>query len=126
MTNLDAAGMPSRRSTAIVPFQPSEADAVRMSELNVRFDGRSYRYGQYCYDVLKDALSYARLDQERHGRLTAPCDEAPVWTSPPMPTEDEQRQMDGLGVSFDGRQYHYQGYRYDRLSDALAYARRHA
>jgi len=27
------------------------------------------------------------------------------------------------GVSFDGRAYHYQQYSYDRLADALAYAR---
>lgn len=30
-----------------------------------------------------------------------------------------------LGISFDGRQYHYQDYRYDRLSDAMSYARAH-
>lgn len=27
-----------------------------------------------------------------------------------------------LGIWFDGRAYHYQQYRYDRLSDAVAYA----
>jgi hypothetical protein len=28
-----------------------------------------------------------------------------------------------LGIWFDGRAYHYQQYRYDRLQDAMAYAR---
>lgn len=28
-----------------------------------------------------------------------------------------------LGIWFDGRAYHYQQYRYDRLQDAVAYAR---
>lgn len=28
-----------------------------------------------------------------------------------------------LGIWFDGRSYHYQQYRYDRLADAIAYAR---
>lgn len=28
-----------------------------------------------------------------------------------------------LGIWFDGRAYHYQQYRYDRLEDAIAYAR---
>jgi hypothetical protein len=28
-----------------------------------------------------------------------------------------------LGIWFDGRAYHYQQYRYDRLQDAIAYAR---
>ena len=28
-----------------------------------------------------------------------------------------------LGIWFDGRSFHYQHYRYDRLADAIAYAR---
>lgn len=28
-----------------------------------------------------------------------------------------------LGIWFDGRAYHYQQYRYDRIEDAIAYAR---
>jgi hypothetical protein len=31
--------------------------------------------------------------------------------------------MAELGVTFDGRQYRFQDYRYDRLEDAIAYAR---
>ncbi|WP_151638879.1 hypothetical protein [Noviherbaspirillum aerium] len=126
MMNLDAAGKPSRPDTATDFFQPSDADALQMSELHVRFDGRTYRYGQYCYDVLKDALAYARLDQGRSAQTGAPDDEASAWTPPMMPSESEQRQMDQLQVRFDGRHYHYQSYRYDRLADALDYARRHA
>lgn len=124
MMNPDAAGLPSQpQRMAINLFQPCEADAAQMSELNVRFDGRTYRYGQYCYDVLKDALAYARLDQGR-GPLGMPGEELPVWTPPVMPTGDEQQQMDRLEITFDGRHYHYQNYRYDRLADAIDYARR--
>lgn len=126
MMNTDAAGLPPqpRRTTAIDLFQPSETDAMQMSDLNVRFDGRAYRYGPYCYDVLKDALAYARLDQGRPGCPAVPSDDLPVWTPPAMPTDAEQQQMDLLGITFDGRHYHYQSYRYDRLADALDYAHR--
>lgn len=42
---------------------------------------------------------------------------------PPRDTGGEQRLMDEFGVHFDGRAYHFLGYRYDRLEDAVAYAR---
>lgn len=42
----------------------------------------------------------------------------------PQPSDDERQRAAELGISFDGRLYHYRGYRYDRLDDALAYARR--
>lgn len=39
------------------------------------------------------------------------------------PAEESVPEMTKLGVHFDGRQYRYRDYRYDRLEDALAYAR---
>lgn len=33
-----------------------------------------------------------------------------------------QQQMDDLSIRYSGSQYDYKGYRYDRLSDAVAYA----
>jgi hypothetical protein len=39
-----------------------------------------------------------------------------ISTAPPL-VEPE------LGIWFDGRAYHYQQYRYDRLQDAIAYAK---
>lgn len=39
-----------------------------------------------------------------------------ISTAPPL-VEPE------LGIWFDGRDYHYQQYRYDRLQDAIAYAK---
>jgi hypothetical protein len=40
----------------------------------------------------------------------------------PAPSEDE-RQMAECCITQDGLRYRYNGYRYDRLADALAYAR---
>ena len=47
-----------------VPDRNSHIDNEQrqMAELGVTFDGRSYRYREYRYDLLSDALSYARLD----------------------------------------------------------------
>lgn len=42
---------------------------------------------------------------------------------PPSTPDGRELQMSMLGVRFDGRQYRYRSYRYDRLSDALNYAR---
>jgi uncharacterized protein (DUF433 family) len=39
-------------------------------------------------------------------------------TSPPLP-----ETATALGISFDGRAYHYASHTYERLADALAYAR---
>ena len=47
----------------------------------------------------------------------------PVATGPVTPTSDEDA-MAAYGITFDGEKYQYQSYRYDRLSDAVAYARR--
>lgn len=41
-----------------------------------------------------------------------------------QPSNDERQRAAELGISFDGRHYHYREFRYDRLADALAYARR--
>lgn len=34
-----------------------------MAELGITFDGQSYRYKEYRYDLLSDALTYARQDR---------------------------------------------------------------
>ena len=38
------------------------------------------------------------------------------------PLESESDLVSRHGITFDGEQYHYQQYRYDRLSDAINYA----
>jgi hypothetical protein len=41
----------------------------------------------------------------------------------PPPTEAQERQMQELGVRRDGPDFEYHGYRYEKWSDAVAYAR---
>ncbi|SNS65321.1 hypothetical protein SAMN06265795_104293 [Noviherbaspirillum humi] len=105
----------------IAPHTPSSADIALMSELGIRFDGRDYRYREYRYEQLKDAINYARLEQKESNHRPPP-EMAPVWVPPEMPTAEELRRMDEFGVTFDGRYYHYAEFRYDRLADAVKYA----
>jgi hypothetical protein len=93
-----------------------------MIESGVTFDGRSYWYQQYRYDGLNDALAYARLDRSRlAGQAEAGHDHH--WQEPATPTAADLQLMTELGISFDGRCYHYGDYRYDRIIDAINYAR---
>jgi hypothetical protein len=62
--------------------------------------------------------------------LTISRPDAEQWPSPflrhpcPAPTEAERALMAPLGIQFDGRAFRFAGYRYDRLADAVSYARR--
>lgn len=117
MSSLEPAGNPPSRA----PEKPSAADAALMKQFGVRFDGRCFRYQSYRYDALQDALRYAKADLA--GAQPAP-DDMPLWTEPEALSEAQQASMRELGISYDGRQYHYREYCYDHLSDALSYARR--
>ena len=53
---------------------PTVADRAVMSALAIDFKDGSYRYQEFRYDLLSDAVNYARLTQRRSkvGRSTAP------------------------------------------------------
>jgi len=42
----------------------------------------------------------------------------------PAPTDAERALMAPLGIQFDGRAFRFAGNHYDRLADAVSYARR--
>jgi hypothetical protein len=44
-------------------------------------------------------------------------------TQPAGPT-DQRQLMEQFGIEFDGEKYHFREYRYDKLEDAVSYARR--
>ncbi|MGE5491624.1 MAG: hypothetical protein ACM31P_10110 [Actinomycetota bacterium] len=93
----------------------------RIIKYGIGFDGRFYRYREYRYDRLADALKYAELDSTRSGRppLQAPGE----WLAPHRPKADDRALMERFGIAFDGRHYLYDGYRYDHCDDAVNYAR---
>ena len=44
---------------------PPSTDAQQMEEYGITFDGDRYAYGEYKYDMLSDAVSYAKLRNKR-------------------------------------------------------------
>lgn len=48
-------------------IESGKASPQLMAELGITFDGRSYRYEDYRYDRLADAINYAQLMRVRAG-----------------------------------------------------------
>jgi hypothetical protein len=89
----------------------------------ISFDGRAYHYGQYSYDRLEDALSYAKLDRAKPGFREESA--APLqWKQWADPTTDQRAEMLTYHIAYAGGRYCYGPYRYDLLADAISYARR--
>jgi hypothetical protein len=94
----------------------------RMKALLVTFDGVQYVYNGFRYDQRSDAMAYASLMQSRpeqfdKGNTMAP----PPGFSPP--SEAQRALMASLGIELGDHAYRFEGFRYDRLADAVAYAR---
>lgn len=93
------------------------------AELGIRRIGWRYEYRGYRYDRLADAVAYARLDRE-HPRGQAAMEMSPQADEPPpLPSSDELALMATWDIRFDAGIYTFQNYRYERLCDAVAYAR---
>ena len=119
---------PAAPSVAIIPpTEPSAATPAapghEMAELCITFNGRKYDYRGYRYDRFADAVNYARLDRSRAFDDRGAHDAAPLERSP-VPSEAELELMRTLDISFADGVFHWREYRYDRLADAVAYARR--
>jgi hypothetical protein len=93
-----------------------------MAEFSIAFNGRHYLYGSYRYDHLSDAVNYARLQRanpsagEQIGAMPAP-------EQVEAPSESQRQLMSTLDITFLHGVYRLGTYRYDRLEDAIAYAR---
>ena len=99
------------------------ASAPTPAELCISFNGRSYGYRGYRYDRFTDAIDYARLDRSRPFGDVA-LDGGALLEPVPLPSAAEVVLMRSLGITFAGGVFHWREYRYDRLADAVAYARR--
>ena len=109
---------------AVKPLTAS-APAVReavMAEFSISYNGRHYQYERYRYDLLADAVDYAKA--QRSVPAGADVDAPPP---PPeqveIPDTSQREMMASLDISFVEGVYHFGPYRYDRLSDAVNYAR---
>lgn len=93
-----------------------------MAELSITFNGRHYLYGPYRYDRLSDAVNYAKL---RRANASAEkqigARRAPEQVE--APSESQRQLMNTLDITLLHGVYRLGAYRYDRLADAVAYAR---
>ena len=93
-----------------------------MSKYSITYNGRQYQYDRYRYDHLDDAVNYARL---RRAMPSAQDERVPMPAVRKVQAPDgAQRQlMRTLSITFEGGVYRLGAYRYDRLFDAMNYAR---
>ena len=95
---------------------------LAIAELGIFFDGSQYEYNGYRYDDLDDAVACAKLIRSWPTQLDA-------WGSfvlPPRfaaPSDAQRTLMSALAITFDGRAYHFEGFRCEDLADAVIYAR---
>jgi hypothetical protein len=93
-----------------------------MVEFSINYDGLRYRYNGYRYDHFADAVRYARLMRSRpsqqdpggpftHGQTVA------------APTEADRKLMALMAIRFEAGAYRFESFRYDRLEDAVNYAK---
>jgi hypothetical protein len=92
-----------------------------MSEFSISYDGRHYHFDHFRYDSLGDALAYARLQRSRPGGEA--LERIPAAQMVEAPDESQLRLMASLAITYQGGIYHLGSFRYDRLADAVNYAR---
>ena len=109
------------QGTARGPDAAAADECQLLTELSIVRDGRQYLYDGYCYDRLSDAVAYAELvrGQARQPGPSAPAQFALVDS----PTASDRQLMTELSISSENGRFVFEGYRYDRLSDAVSYAR---
>lgn len=96
----------------------SAGDLADMSRLGIHHIAGNFLYRQYRYEKLADAVNYAELER---GKIDyqAEVNVLPAWVPPTAPNKGDWRVMKELGISFDGKRYHFLNYRYDRFQDAI-------
>ena len=105
------------------PADSADARGRDMAKLSISYNGRSYAYRGYRYDHLVDAVDYARLDRARAFVDPGADDPAPLERVA-RPSATERERMQRHGITYVDGVFHLGEYRYDRLADAIAYARR--
>jgi hypothetical protein len=105
---------------SVIPTPIPDGECQLMAELSIVRDGRQYLHDGYCYDRLSDAVAYAEL---RRGQARQPGPSSPPrFELVGSPTASDRQLMTELSISFENGRFVFEGYRYDRLSDAVSYA----
>lgn len=101
---------------------PSDTERAQMNEHDISCDGTHFLFCGYRYSKLSDALNYARLVRERPelpSRGHAVADRRTATA----PTQAARELMAGLGIALEAGRFRLGEFCYDRLEDAVAYAR---
>jgi hypothetical protein len=113
-----------RRSTSTYATEVLSLPRRRrmMARLDISHDGLRYGYKGYRYDRLKDAVTYALLMRRRPDSKDSGGPYTQFHMSA-VPCGAERAVMASLAISFDAGAYRFGEYRYDRLADAVNYAK---
>mgnify|MGYP003595648695 CR=1 FL=1 len=117
MTNSPFGNASERSDPSVSAAQQREA-----MQLGIAFNGFQFVYRDYKYDRLPDAVAYAKLEATR-GEGQAAVTNPAAWLDRPVPSAADLEVMQRHGIRFENWRYRFQDYRYDRLADALNYAR---
>jgi len=95
-----------------------------LAKYSIAYNGRQYETCGYRYDRLADAVCYARQQRAQSRALHARQRrrQLPAETGE-TPDEAQRLLMSKLGIQFESGSYRFGGFRYERLSDVVAYAR---
>ena len=84
--------------------------------IDIAIDNSSVRTCPYCAETIRAAATICRFCQKELSPIVAAL--AP-YVAPP----NDEPLMNEFGVTFDGERYRYESYRYDKLADAITYAK---
>lgn len=99
------------------------APAVRtrlMDKYSITYNGRHYGRDSYLYDHLGDAVRYARIQHSANRNESGPRRRP---ESVETPNDSQRSLMTELGITFADGVYRFGAFRYERLSDAIDYAK---
>jgi hypothetical protein len=127
LEQLRQAGLSANEDTAaVVAAVPAAAPTTRealMDEFSISYNGRQYQYDRYRYDLLADAVDYAKLQRSTLSGGDGSDPDGPVQDQVETPDASERELMVSLDITLVDGTYHFGSYRYERLSDAVNYAR---
>jgi hypothetical protein len=79
-------------------------------------ENSSVRTCPYCDETIKAAATICRFYQKGLPSIAVPV-------TPQVAMPDNEKLIDEFGITFDGERYCYETYRYDKLADAVTYAK---
>ena len=111
-----------RKWNADIAHLSPKARAHLLAKYSIAYNGRPYEKGGYRYDILADAIRYAKLQRSRGRNEIGPQKNAEHVEAP---NEFQRRVMAELDISYENGVYTFDSCHYERLNDAVNYAQLH-